>query len=51
MKKRGILVEKIEKYVPRRYIPEIIRMKDVKDYMLLGQMILCTEELDRITEQ
>lgn len=40
------LMEQIEKYVPRQYIPEIIRLDDVKDYMLLGQMILCTEELE-----
>lgn len=38
------LIKKIENYVPRQYIPEIIRLKDVKEYMLLGQMILCTEE-------
>lgn len=37
------LVKQIEKYVPNPYIPEIIRLDDVKEYMLLGQMILCTE--------
>lgn len=38
------LIEQIEKYVPRRYIPPIVRVDDIRDYMLLGQMILCTEE-------
>lgn len=44
------LMKEIEKYVPKRYIPEIIRMYDVKDYMLFGQMILCTEELESAAE-
>jgi hypothetical protein len=26
-------------------VPQIIRLEDVKDYMLLGQMILCTEKM------
>lgn len=41
------LIKQIEKYVPKRYIPEIIRLDDVKDYMLLGQMILCTEAAEK----
>lgn len=40
------LIREIGKYVPTKYIPEIIQLDEVKDYMLLGQMILCTEELE-----
>ena len=39
------LIREIGKYVPTKYIPEIIQLDEVKDYMLLGQMILCTEAL------
>lgn len=40
------LIREIGKYVPTKYIPQIIQLDEVKDYMLLGQMILCTEELE-----
>lgn len=40
------LIKQIEKYIPGEYIPEIICLDDVKDYMLLGQMVLCSEELE-----
>lgn len=40
------LIREIGKYIPTKYIPNIIRLSEVKSYMLLGQMILCTEELD-----
>ncbi len=39
------LIRETEKYVPRKYIPEIVPIDSVKDYMLLGQMILCAEAL------
>ena len=44
------LIREIERYVPKQYIPEIIRVDDVKDYMLLGQMILCTEALETLPD-
>lgn len=40
------LIEEVEKFVPRKYIPPIIQIDNVKDYMLLGQMILCTEAME-----
>lgn len=40
------LVEELEKSIPRQYIPEIIQIDNIKDYMLLGQMVLCTEALE-----
>jgi len=39
-------VKELEKYIPRKYIPEIVQIDSVKDYMLLGQMILCTEAVE-----
>jgi len=39
------LVREIGKYIPTKYIPDIVQLDEVKNYMLLGQMILCTEEL------
>lgn len=41
------LTREIGKYVPEKYIPEIIQLDSVKDYMLLGQMILCTEAMEK----
>lgn len=40
------LIREIENYVPRKYIPEIVHIDSVKDYMLLGQMIFCAEALN-----
>jgi hypothetical protein len=40
------LIREIGKYIPTKYIPDIIQLDEVKDYMLLGQMILCTEALE-----
>ena len=40
------LIKELEKYVPGKYIPEIIQIDSVKDYMLLGLMILCTEAIE-----
>ena len=40
------LIREIGKYVPTKYIPDIVQLDQVKDYMLLGQMILCTEALE-----
>ena len=40
------LIKELEKYVPGKYIPEIIQIDSVKEYMLLGLMILCTEAIE-----
>lgn len=39
------LVKEVEKYIPASYIPEIILVTDLKEYILLGQMILCVQSL------
>lgn len=36
------LREEIKKYIPEEYIPEIIKIESMDEYMLLGQMILCS---------
>lgn len=40
------VIQEVKKYVPERYLPEIVQIDSVKDYMLFGQMVLCTEELE-----
>ena len=40
------LVHEVGRYIPKQYIPEIIQIDNVKDYMMLGQMILCTEAME-----
>lgn len=38
------LKNEIEKSVPRTFIPDIIKVNDVLEYILLGQMILCAQD-------
>lgn len=40
------LIREIGKHIPTKYIPNIVQLDEVKNYMLLGQMILCTEALE-----
>lgn len=35
------LIEQIKTYLPEKYIPPIILIDNLKEYILLGQMILC----------
>ncbi len=37
------LRSEIEKIVPQTFIPEIIKVDNVLEYILLGQMVLCTQ--------
>ncbi|WP_270639856.1 ROK family protein [Longibaculum muris] len=38
------LKKEMENYLPKQYIPEIIKVDDLQEYTLLGQLILCIEE-------
>lgn len=38
------LKEEMKKYIPSQYIPEIIFIDSLKEYNLLGQLILCIQE-------
>lgn len=40
------LRREIEKYIPKRYIPEIVLIDNLREYMLLGQLILCTQAME-----
>lgn len=35
----------LAKYLPSQYIPRIIKVDDIQEYILLGQMILCNQSL------
>ena len=37
------LKKEIEKFVPKTFVPEIVKIEDVLEYILLGQMVLCTQ--------
>lgn len=39
------LKKEIAKYIPQEYLPEIIKQDDLKEYTLLGQLILCIQSL------
>lgn len=39
------LKKELERYIPAIYIPEIIKVEDIQEYILLGQMILCVQSL------
>lgn len=39
----GELKKEIEKFVPKTFVPEIVKIEDVLEYILLGQMVLCTQ--------
>lgn len=41
------LIKEMEKYIPRKYIPEIVKIDSLKEYILLGQMILCVRSLNQ----
>ena len=37
------LEKELEKFVPKAFVPEIVKIEDVLEYILLGQMVLCTQ--------
>lgn len=37
--------KELERYVPQEFIPDIIKIDDIQEYILLGQMILCVQSL------
>lgn len=37
------LKKELERYIPKEYIPEIIKVYDLNEYCLLGNMILCAQ--------
>lgn len=39
----GELEKELEKFVPKAFVPEIVKIEDVLKYILLGQMVLCTQ--------
>lgn len=40
------LVKKLEEYIPRAYIPEVVLITNVREYMLLGMMVTCAMSLE-----
>ncbi len=40
------LVKKLEEYIPRAYIPEVVLITNVREYMLLGMMVTCAMTLE-----
>lgn len=38
------LKKELERYIPKEYIPEIIKVNDLTEYCLLGNMILCAQD-------
>ncbi len=39
------LKKEIERYIPAQYIPDIIKIEEIQEYILLGVMILCVQSL------
>lgn len=39
------IIEKIKEEIPTRYIPEIIKVDNIQDYIFIGQTIICQEYL------
>ena len=39
------LKKELERYVPAQYVPDIIKVEDIQEYILLGLMILCARSL------
>lgn len=39
------LKKELERYLPLEYIPDIVKVEDIQEYILLGQMILCVQSL------
>ena len=40
------LEEKVKEMMPNHQIPKLIKVDNVIEYMLIGQMVLCLEEVD-----
>ncbi|MEE0966181.1 MAG: ROK family protein [Bacilli bacterium] len=40
------LINEVEKYIPKEYIPDIIKIDNLQEYNLLGTMILCVQSLN-----
>jgi len=41
----GDLKKELERYIPKEYIPDIIKVEDLNDYCLVGSMIICAQSL------
>lgn len=41
------LQKEVEKYLPTQYIPPLIVLDDLKEYNLLGQLVLCIQSLSQ----
>lgn len=39
-----VLYQELEKILPRKYIPKIIKIDDMVEYNLVGQMVLCAQK-------
>lgn len=37
------LAEEIAHYIPKQYIPDIIKIDNLREYVLMGQLILCSQ--------
>lgn len=40
------LEEKVKEMMPNHQIPKLIKVDNVIEYMLIGQMVLCLEEVE-----
>lgn len=40
------LREEVKKYIPEEYIPPIYKITDLKEYILLGNMVWCSQMLE-----
>ena len=34
----------IAQYIPEKYLPRIIKIENIQEYILIGQLILCLQE-------
>lgn len=39
------LKKELEKTIPRKYIPDLIKINDLNEYSLIGEMIICSQEM------
>ena len=39
------LKKEISRYIPDKFIPDIIKIDDIQEYILIGQMIICVQSL------
>ena len=37
------LKREIEKYIPKTYIPKMVLIDDLQEYMLIGTLLLCQQ--------